>query len=159
MEETNLKDAVMKMNDNLEKLLTSGKIKGVKLKGTPSKAQVKKNYIYVLYIQDNLEWKPLRVPVEEGTAVVDGIPRLTTPHYRMSYKGKPAIILPAWSSEPYNPKKEYDETARSGMLSAGYKLLLNRIEQGKVTAKKGMSGWMMFLGLIALIVVGYLAFT
>ena len=154
--ETNLKDEVKRLNDNFNKLLESGKIKGVKLKKTPSKFQAKNNWIYILYINENGEIKPMKQMIEEGTVMVEGIPRLATSEYRLSYLGKPAIILPAWSVKPFSPTDNYEETVKEQMTSQGYKLLLNRIELGGIKPKRKISGAIIFGIIIAIIVVGYL---
>jgi hypothetical protein len=156
-ENTTLKDEVRKLNENFSKLMESEKVKGVKLRKSPSKSKVKNNYIYVLYIQDNGEIKPMSVQVEEGTTAIDGIPRLATSEYRLTYKGKPAIIQPSWSVKPFSPVDHYEETVKEQMASQGYRLLLNRLEQGKLKAKKKLSGAAIFFIIIALIVIGYLA--
>jgi len=155
-EEGTLKDEIKKLNENISKLADSKKVKDLKLKGTPSKAKVKKGYIYVIYIRENGEIDPKAVEVEEGTTMIDGIPRIAAAPYRLNYKGKPAIILPAWSVEPFNPLINYDETIRNQMTSQGFKLLLNRIELGAIKAKGKMSGFVIFIIVIALIIGGYL---
>ena len=154
-EETSLKDEIKKNNELISKLLESGKVKGVKLKGTPSKGQVKKGYVYVLYIRENGVLDPMKVPVDELTTSIEGSPRFVTPDYLMSYKGLPAIIQPAWSIEPFNPRVNYDEATRLKTISAGRRLIINRLESGELKGKKKMAGWIIFAIIAAVLVGGY----
>lgn len=160
VEETNstIRDDLKKLNENFDKLLASGKVKGVKLKGMPSKSQVNKGYIYTFYIRDNGVIAPMKVPIEEGTTVIDGAPRLATPEYMLSYKGKPALIQPAWSTKPFSKVESFEEAVKEKMLSVGYKLLANRIEQGAIKPKKKVSGAIIFAVIVALLIGGYFLF-
>jgi len=154
-QETNLKEEIKKLNDNFSKLLESGKVKGVKAKKL-GKFQLKKGYVRYLYINENRDIKVMKVPIEEGTTTIEGIPRIATADYMMTWDGQPTIIQPAWSVKPFSPVDNYEETVKTQMSSAGYKLLLNRIEQGGIKPKRQIKGWMIFAGVIALIVIGYL---
>lgn len=155
-EETTLKDEVKQLNDNFKALLSSGKVKGIKLPKTPSASQVKKGYAYILYINENRAIEPMKVQIQEGTTDIEGIPRIATTDFNLTYKGKPALIQPSWSVKPFSPIENYQETVKEQMTSAGYKLLLNRIEQGEIKPKKKISGALIFGLVIAAIVVGYL---
>jgi hypothetical protein len=159
VEEGTLKDEVKKLNENFDKLLESGKVKGFKPNKKLTNANVKKNYTLAIVIGENREIKFIKVPISEGTVIVDGIPRLATTDYALSYKGKPAIIIPEWSTKPFSPVENYEDTVKSQMTAAGYKLLLNRIELGKIALKKKMSGMIIILIILALIVGGYLLYT
>jgi hypothetical protein len=158
-ENTNLKDQVKRLNDGIEKLLESKKAKKVRLPKRLSRNQAKSNWVYIIYINENLELNPMKHKIEEGTTIVEGIPRLATADFKLTYKGKPAMILPAWSVKPFSPVENYEGTVKEQMASAGYKLLLNRIEQGGMKTKKRISGTVIFFLVIGLIVVGYLLLT
>lgn len=155
-EKSNLKEQVAQLNENFNRLLASGKVKGVKMPKTPSKGQVKKGYIYVIYINENGDIKPMKTMIEEGTTAIEGIPRIATPEFMLTYRGKPAIIQPANTTEPFSMNKNYSEAVRNEMTAHGHKLLLNRIERGELKNKKRISGAMAFGIVIVLIVVGYL---
>ena len=157
MEEENitLKDVIIKNNKLLESLIESGKIKPVKNKRL-SGADKKKGFVKYIFIGENLVIRTFKIQVDEGTTLIDKIPRIATAEYIMSWDGDPTIIQPAWTVEPFLPSKNFDEATRDKMLSAGYRLLANRIELGQVKGKKNLPGWLIFAGVIALIVVGYL---
>jgi len=155
-DETNLKNEIKKLNDNFNMLLESGKVKGFKPNKKLSKSDVKRNYTLAIVVGENREIKFMKVPISEGTTTIEGVPRLATTDYMLSYQGKPAMIIPEWSVQPFSPIQNYEEAVKNQMLSAGYKLLLNRIEQGEIKPKKKLSGALIFGIIIAIIVVGYL---
>ena len=160
-EEPTIKDEIKKLNESFDKLLSSGKVKGFKLpsQGRLNKTQIKKNFVTAIVIGDNREIKFIKAPIEEGTITVDGIPRIASTDFMLSYQGKPAMILPSWSVKPFSPVENYQEDTKEKMTSQGYKLLLNRIETGKVLdAKKSFGKWWLFPLIIAVIVVLYLVF-
>lgn len=158
-ESINLKEEIKRLNENFNNLLDSGRVKGFKPRKRLTRGNIKKNYTLVITIGENREIKFIKLPIDEGTIIHEKIPRIATTDYLLSYKGKPAVILPEWSTEPYSPTKEYDKDARDKLLAVGYRLLLNKMEQGKLKAKKQLSGAVIFAIIIALIVGGYLLFT
>lgn len=149
-----------KVNERLD-VIEEGKKKKPKRFKLPrtaklSNKQVRDNYITVLYINDNKEWVFKKAKIEEGTVMVEGSPRIVTAEHSMTYQGKPATIIPSYSSEPLLLKEHYEEAERNEMLSVGRKLLINRMEMGVIKAKKKLSGALIFFGIIALIVIAYL---
>lgn len=156
MEETKtIKDEVKETNDLLKKLLESGKIKGFKLPKSPSKSQVKKGYVHYLFIR-NKEIIPMKLPVEDDSVVVEGLPRIATTNFMYTYKGKPALIQHDFSVEPVSPQKEYEEAIRNKMTTTGHRVLLAKYEAGQIKPKKKISGALIFGIIIALIIAGYL---
>lgn len=156
-EETTLRQEQKRTNELLQKLLESPNAKKIRIKGMRiGRSQVKKNYVQIFYINDNREIAGKKVPIEEATAMLEGIPRLATTDYMLSYNGKPALIIPAWSVKPFSPVDSYEDAVKEKMTTAGYKLLLNRIEQGEIKGKKTLSGKVIFFGIAALLVIGYL---
>lgn len=154
-EEGTLKDEIRKINENLEKLTSSGKVKGFKPNKKLTNSDLKKNYILGIIIGENKEIKFLKLPVSEGTTTLEGSPRLATKEYLLTYRGKPAIILPEASCKPYCLKEELDEDAKNNLLAVGYRLLMNRQEQGELKAKKGISSWMILIIVAAIGVAAY----
>lgn len=153
--ETSLKDEIRALNQNFTKLIESGKVKGVKPKKI-GKSQLKKGYVNYIYVKENGNMDIIKVPIQEGTTVIDETPRLATPEYVLNWKGTPTIIQPSWSTEPFSPVQSFEQTARDKMLAAGYRLLANRVELGEIKPKKKMSGALIFIIIAAVIVGGYL---
>ena len=157
-EETTMKDELKKLNSNFEQLLASDKIKKFKLpsKGKLSKRDLKNNMATVIAIGENREIKFIKTAISEGTINFEGIPRIATTDYMLSYQGKPAIILPSWSVRPFSPVESYTQEVKDKMTAAGYKLLLNRIELGKVADKKKFGNWWIIPLILGVIIIGYL---
>lgn len=156
MEETTLKDEIHKLNENFDEFKTEGKVKKFKPNKKLNVADTKKNFVLACVIGENKEFRFEKLRIEDSTVSVNKVPRLASAEYLGTYQGKPAMIIPEWSVEPISFDKNYDEARRSRTLAAGYRLLINRIELGVLKAKKQIKGWVIFLGIIALIVIGYL---
>jgi hypothetical protein len=154
-ENTSLKDEIKKLNDNFTQLVSEKKIKKIKGKKL-SRGQLKKNYVRYLYIDENRNMKAMKVPIDEGIVSTDGVPRIATTDYMLTWDGQPTIIQPSWSLKPFDPVVSREETTKDKMNSAGIKLILKRIEEGTVNTKKKLSGAVIFGIVIAIIVVGYI---
>ena len=150
-----LKDIIKKNNELLNRLLITEGVKDLKLKKL-GKGAKKKGYVNYLYIHENGEIEPLKVPIQEMTSLIEESPRLARPEEILSYQGNPTIIQPSWSSEPFSMVNNYEQTIKDKMLSAGYRLLALRAEQGNIKPKKKISGTMIFFIIVAILVVGYL---
>lgn len=150
-----LKDIMKKNNELLRRLIENPEVKNLKLKKLGRGAK-KKGYVNYLYIRTNGEIEPLKVPINEMTSLIEESPRLARPEEILSYKNTPTIIQPEWSSEPFSMVKSYEGTVRDKMLSAGYRLLALRAEQGNIKPKGKISGTAIFFIIVAILVVGYL---
>lgn len=155
-EETTLKDQIAKLNENFEQLNNSKKIKKIKPNKKLNTSDLKSNGVLGIIVGENKEIRFDKLTIEDSTVTVNKVPRIATAEYLATYKGKPAMIIPEWSTEPISFQKQYEQAARDKMLAVGYRLLMNRIELGAIKAKKQIKGWIVFAGIIALIVVGYL---
>ena len=101
-----LKDEVKKLNQEENK----GKPMILPFKAWMGRAHLRKNYIRVAFIHENLDVDLLKVPVNEGTYMIGDQPYIATPEYMMTYRGKPFIIQPQWSTHPFNPNDNADDT-------------------------------------------------
>ena len=126
-------------------------------KAKVGKAKVRKNWATLCYINDNKEATFKRVQIDEQTTLVDGSPRLARPSDMLTYKGKPFIIQPSWSVEPFSPSKNQSETEQKQMSSNGYKLLLNKMKKEVISTKKQISGVVVFVIIVVIIGLGYMA--
>lgn len=154
-DEKTTKEEVRELNRKFDTLINSGAVKGIKPKKLGRSAR-KKGYVNYIYVRENGEIDTFKKPIEEGTSIIDEIPRLATPEHVLNWKGHPTIIQPSWSSKPFSPVENMEKTAKENMLAMGWRLLANRAELGNVKPKKKMSGTMIFFIIIALLVVGYL---
>ena len=126
-----------------------------------SKGQVKKNYVTVIVRNENGEAQWLKEKIDEQTVMVNGIPRIVTPDHIIHYKKCPIVIIPSWSVEPINWKKNYENSLINGSNTKGYQLLLNKMKlSGVEGTKKKMASWVAWaagIGLLA--IVGYALYT
>jgi len=125
------------------------------------KRQAKKNFITVIKINENSNIDFKKVQIDEQTIMEGGIPRLAASKYVMHWKGKPVIILPSWSVEPFSPKDNYEQSLVNGSNAKGYAILMNKMiketADGKKKVNGGMVGWI--VGGILLLVIGYALMT
>lgn len=156
IDNSTLKEEIQKLNENFEALKKDGKIKKVKPNKKLNNSDLKSNVVLAVVVGENKEFRFEKLNIEDSTVTLNKVPRIATAEYLGTYKGRPAMIIPEWSAEPISFQKQYDEAAKNKMLAVGYRLLLNRIELGAIKAKKQIKGWIIFAGIIALIVVGYL---
>ena len=78
--------------------------------------------------------------------MVDEVPRLASGQYVFSYKNKPIIICPSWSVEPFSPSKSYQSSLRDGSNTAGYRLLLNKMQTEAIKLKGKIGGLGLTIG-------------
>lgn len=156
--EFNLKEAIANIEKNQEKLIEEKKVKGWKLpwSGKLSKGKVKKNYATFCLIKDNKDVSFITAPIEDGTAMIDGFPRVTTADYCLLHKGRPFFILPYWSMKPFSPVENYAETEKEKMNMSGRRLVLTKLRVEQIKPKKGFGGGLGWIILILAIAgIGY----
>lgn len=129
-------------------------------KAKVGKTQSKKNYATVMNILENGDVNFTREQIDGQTIIVDGVPRLATGDVILRYKNKPLIVLPNWSVKPFSLADNYAEVEKQNMNIRGYKILLNKMKQEAISAKKkfamGVGMWII-LGLV-IIGAGYYFF-
>lgn len=143
----------------IRKLVVNEKVKEKKFRfpfmKKVGRGQRKKNYVTTLVINENGTYQFKKYQIEDQTIIHDLIPRIANSGYCMfDKKGNPLIILPNWSVEPFNPKKNYEASLKDGRNKNGYKLLMVKMEQEKLVGKKKMGKmlpWIIGIGLAAII--------
>ena len=126
-----------------------------------SNSQAKKNYVTVLKINDNGTITFDKEQIKDQTTIIDGVPRLAAANHILSYKGKPFVIQPSWSVEPFSAKQHFENSITNGSNVVGYNLLLNRMKlsavEGSGKKMSGVVGWI--IGIVVLGFIGYALFT
>ena len=159
-EEKSLKEVISELNETLkEQKAKKEKVRkfGIPFGAKVGKAKVKKGWATVQIIRENRNVDFIKIPIEQQTAIIDGVPRIFTPDEMLSFKGKPFVILPSWSVKPFSPTDNYSETTKQGYAAQGYKLLLSRMKSEIVDGKKKMSGSIIWW-IIGLAALGFIAF-
>ncbi len=119
--------------------------------------QKKKNYVTTLITNENGIYEFKKYQIMDQTIVHDVIPRLASAEYVLhDKKGNPLVILPNWSVEPFSPLKNYNQSLINGSNTAGFRLLLDKMEMNKTDTKKKMGNigkWA--IGLVIAAIIGY----
>jgi len=125
------------------------------------RGQKKKNYVTVLFLNENGTYYFKKYPIVEQTIMHELIPRLaTTRHVMFNKKGNPMVILPNWSVEPFSPRQHFNESLKNGSNKKGFMILMNKMKAETVNAKKQMSGVLKWIvGLIIAAIIGYALLT
>lgn len=129
--------------------------KKFKLPKKVSANQRRKSWITVMLINENGNVDFKKVPIEDQVITIEKIPRLAAAGYVMYWKKNPLIILPSWSVEPFSPLEHYQRSLITGSNSAGYRLLMAKMESEVISSKTKMGSWlkwMVGIGLVAIIV-------
>lgn len=160
-QEINVKEMLTKIAKQQNEIIIQKKEKEWKMpfRARLSKGQVKKNFATFCVVQDNKEVNFIKVPINDGTAEIDGIPRIATANYALTYKGKPFYILPYWSLRPFSAMENIEKTEADKMNIAGRRLVLSKLEKEVIKPKGNMmqgKGWLLLL--VAVVAGGYLIF-
>jgi len=162
-----LTEQIEEMNKKLEEI-TEGKKKKEKEKTFKfpfgkkvGKSQAKKNYVTIIGITENGALSFKKEQIKQQTTMVDGVPRLAQNEHVLFHKGRPCIIQPSWSVEPFSPKQHFAESLLNGSNVVGYPLLLHRMKTSAADGnKKKVSGMVgIIIGGIVLAIIGYAFFT
>ena len=150
-----IKDKLDKLIELNAKLIEEKSVKKWKMpfSGKLNKKQLKKSFVTCFLVRNNRRVDIIKSQIDEGTTVIEGIPRLATAdHVLWDAKGNPMIIIPEWTTTPFSPQDNYEKTVKDGLSAAGSKLLLNKMEKQVLdnTKKPGFAGG----GIIIWIIVG-----
>ena len=152
MEDTkSLRDEVLELKD-LIKNKVEGKNSSKKFR-LPWKARVnrlklKKGYITIGVIEDNMNLDFRKEPIIDGTIKLDNTYHAVEEFDIFNYKNKPFIFQCKSKINPYNPLKGEHETY-------GQKYVMARMEGERIISKKQM-GWGISIGI--LIIVGVIIY-
>lgn len=162
MEEETIKDKLDKLIAKQEELVEKKQMKRFRLPFWRTRMTRKnrlKNFTIVMKIDDNRNVDFIKTQIDEGATFMDKTPRAATADYVLNYKGKPLIIQPTWSALPFYPGEDKDDAAKEQRLSAGYKVILNKMEKEAVAAKRGgfgLIGWII-LGAVIIGAIYYMS--
>jgi hypothetical protein len=123
------------------------------------KKKKQKGYCVFMNIGTNKAVTFIKAPVEEGVAMVNGVPHVIEPEDILLWKKKlPIIIQPQWSERPFSAKDYYAKTSEAGKTTEGWELILNYILKSQIKAKKNFSPLIWIILGIAVIGGGYYLF-
>ena len=147
--EVKVTDLLKEISEQQKQIIAEKKDKAWKIprKGKISNSKARKGWATFHIIRNNGEQEWIKAPITDGTAKIEGFPRIATIDYRLSYNGKPYYIIPEWSMKPFSPIEHKEETERSKMDMVGRKLILSKLEGEQIKAKKsfGSMGWIILV--------------
>lgn len=136
-----------------------------------SNKQKRENYVTLVTLGDNNALDFKKVQIEDQTFMEDKIPRLAGAGYIFYWKKNPFIFLPKWSVEPitnnekerillpvFNSKEDFEGSLNDGRNTAGYRLLLAKMESAALDTKKKISGlikWIFGLGILGIVIYAF----
>ena len=154
-----LKDSLASIAESLEELKEQKKVKEWKLPFLSrllGKRKKRKGYVLFQNIGLNKAVTFIKAPVEEGVALVNGVPHVVNAEDILIWKNKiPMVIQPQWSERPFSMKDHYNETAKNGAGSEGWKLIMNYIYSHKLEEKKSLSIGAIIIGIMVILGLGY----
>ena len=153
-----LKDHLAEISSKLEALEEQKKIKTWQppwSKRTIGKKKKRQGYVLFMNIAQNKSVTWIKAPVEEGVAMVNGVPHIIEPEDILLWKNKlPIVIQPQWSERPFSAKDHFAKTEESGMNTKGWEYIMNYIYKTQIKAKKAIGAGLIIIGVL---VVGGLA--
>ena len=158
IEPEELETRVEEENPNMKKL--NGLLPWIPWKAKVGKRKAKKGYIIVQKVYENGNMDFERHLIQDGTIMVDGIPRLATTADVFHRGKKPWMILPMWSIKPFSRVDHFTETEKANYTTKGWRLILNRIKNEAITEKKKIGSVVIWIVLVAIagLGLGYMAY-
>jgi hypothetical protein len=123
------------------------------------KRKIRNGWVLVYKYNLNKGWTFMRSEIKDGTILVDGIPRIVTANNIGLYKGKkPMVVCLGYSIQLLDLVDHYEKTTAAGLGTKGWKLLISRIKTEALVEKKGISGTVIWIIIIAIGALGYFAY-
>jgi len=155
-EKLSIKEILEDIKKNQKQLIEEKKMKEVRWPWMRKvgKKKLKEGWTTLIYINENKEVELMKAPISEGTLKIKDKPYSAMADYILSYKGKPCMIIPSWSIEPFSPKKDLADAERFKTINTGYRLIANQMKLDAVKPKKPIP-WGIVIGGLAVIGVIY----
>ena len=143
----------------MEKEKKKGKFK-LPLKAKLNKKKIKEGFVTVAWVGNNMSISFTKEQIIGNTISSSNDSNDITVHNvypwgMLNYKGKPLIIQPKWSTEPFNPKDNFKDAEKNNTETFGQKYILARLISDTIKAKKKISGALIFGLLIGGAVLAY----
>lgn len=119
---------------------------------SPTRFQLKKNWVFVIYLQNNKNIKTLKLPIDENVIIIDGKPHVIDAGNIFLYKRKPAIIIPEWSIKPFSAEESVSKTETEGNSTKGWEYIVNYMKKSMIKGKSG--GGIIIYIILGLAVIG-----
>ena len=114
------------------------------------KGAAKKNFVTVMVISENRNVDFKKLKITDQTIMLNGVPRLATGESVLNFKNKPLMVIPEWSVNPFSPSDNYNNSLKDGSNSAGYRLLMARMQGEAIKLGKKIGGWGISIGVLVI---------
>jgi len=141
-----LKEEVLELKDMIkDNQVKKKKVKPFRLplKAKVGNSKLKKGYLTIAVIEDNMNVDFRKEPIIDGTIKIDNTYHAVEEFDIFNYKGRPIIFQPKSKLNPYNPLRGNHETY-------GQKYVMARMEGERIVAKKQI-GWGISIGIVIII--------
>lgn len=167
MEEVNnsnvsIKDTLAKISENLETLKEQKKNK-TRVWNLPwsartgmGKSKKRKGYVVFMNIGLNRAVTFIKAPVEEGVAMVNGVPHVVNSDDILIWKNKiPIVIQPQFSEKPFSAQAFHNLVTQNKEETKGWQYIMNYILKHQIKEKKEIPVKALVIGAIVLIGLGW----
>lgn len=152
-EEKSLKETLKEISEKLGEIDKKKKTKVWNIpmfKRNISTKKKREGYVLFMNIGENKAVTFIKAPIEDGVALVNGIPHVINPEDILFWKNKlPIVIQPQWSVKPFSAKDHFKEAIATGHGTVGWEYIMNYIYKTQIKLKKQLSlGLLIFLGIV-----------
>lgn len=159
MEEKSLKDILQETSSKLDLLVEQKKVKKWNLPWKTrflGKKKKRQGYVVFMNIGLNKAVTFIKAPIEEGVAIVNGIPHVVHPEDILIWKNKiPIVIQPQFSERPYSARNNYEAVRQANEGSEGWKFIMNYILNTQIKEKKEMKMGPIIVGVLLVLGLGF----
>lgn len=162
-EEIALKDTLKNIDKKLGELVDKKELQETSLWSkwkfweSVNRGQVKKNWVQIIYLQDNKNIRILKAQIDENIIMIDNIPHTIDAGDIFLHKNKPTIIVPSWSIKPLSPSQNIKDAKDAGNSTLGWEYVMNYLKKTEIKAVKNMGVMVWVIVGIALLGLGYYA--
>lgn len=158
-EEKSLKETMAEVSKNLEALIEQKKVKKWNLPWKSrflGKKKKRKGFVVFMNVGLNKAVTFIKAPIEEGVAMVNGIPHVVSPKDIILWKNKiPMVIQPQWSEKPFSVEEHHKQTQDNGQGSEGWTFIMNYLLKNTITNKKSIPVGAIVVGILVVLGLGY----
>jgi hypothetical protein len=98
----------------------------------------------------------IKAPIDEGVAMVNGVPHVVNTDDILIWKNKiPVVIQPQFSERPYSAHRHYETVMAKGEDTKGWQFLMNYILKHQIKPTKDTPWKAIIIGAIVVIGLGY----
>lgn len=160
-QQLSLKEKLAQIDEKLDELVAKKKVKTWALPFSMrflGKKKKRKGYVIFMNIGMNKAVTFIKAPIEEGVAMVNGIPHVVDPKDILLWKNKiPIVIQPQFSEKPYSLEHHYERVRQDNEGTEGWTFILNYMLNNQLKEKKSVPMGMIIIGVLVVLGLGYYA--